>query len=146
MAQNLNEIFNLFLVERKKDLASRTFSYYKEAIDLMRHCFNGYRYMDLDEEQSKKLEDESNKEIDFCDLFGSEVLDYSLFSEFLGYFLPRKVIVGKDREQKICGACLNFYKWLVVNNLIVDESITETLKDFRDVMEYELEMDKYISF
>lgn len=132
LTQSINQIFELFLAERKKDLAPRTFGYYEEAINLMGHCFNGYGHMDLDEAQNKILEEKNKQGVEFCDCFGSEVLDFSLLSEFLGYFLPKKVCVGADGARKICGASLNFYKWLVDNGLVVDDMVKETVKDLRD--------------
>jgi len=131
MKQNINEIFKLFLSERKKDLAPRTYSYYEEAMGLLRHCFDGYGYMFLDDEQNKVYDIKFDQGIEFCDQYDPNVLNDGMFSEFLGYFLPKKVVIGLDGAQKICGACLNFYKWLVMNKLITDKELSETVSDLR---------------
>ena len=131
MKQSINEIFSLYLSERKKDLAPKTFRYYKEALGLMEGCFNSYGYTYLDDEQTEIFDEKFNQNIEFCNQFGAEALNQMLFSEFLGYFLPKKVVVGFDGAQKICAASLKFYKWLVDRKLIKDENAQETIKDFR---------------
>lgn len=131
MNKTINQIFKEFLAEQKEKLAPRTFSYYEDATGWMERCFNGYGHLSLSEEHGKEFDKAYDKGIEFCDLFGPAVLDFSLFSEFIGYFLPKKIIIGYDTAKKTCGACLNFYKWLCSEGLIKDEDMQETLRELR---------------
>ena len=46
--------------------------------------------------------------------------------------MPKKVVVGLDEARKICGACLNFYKWLATNKLIEDDTASVSVSELRE--------------
>jgi len=132
----ISKIFDQYLEEKKKKLAPRTFGYYKDAIFYMKHAFNSYGHLSLDEEDHKLFDEKFNQGIEFCDLFGKEKLEESLFSEFLSYFLPKKIATGYDTARKICGASLNCYKWLVQNNYLKDDDVGFTVKELREDFQF----------
>jgi hypothetical protein len=69
---------------------------YENVIDLLRLCLNGYGPNALDEPDRQRWEEtyEDDEEA-FCHLFGPEYI-LSEVSEFLGYFMVRKVMAGQD--------------------------------------------------
>lgn len=134
--KNINDIFEIFLAERKKELAARTFSYYEDAVYYLQCSLNSYGYLQLDEDQAKIFNEKFEQNIEFCDQFSCSVLDDSQFSEFLGYFVPKKMLIGFDAARKICGATLNLYKWLVSNKLIEDKELSMTVSELRENFNY----------
>jgi hypothetical protein len=102
-------------------LAPRTFEYYDEAIRFLERCINSYSHLSLDEKDSKKFDENFEKGIEFCDIFEPQILSYSNFSEFLGYYYPQKVAWGRDRAKKICGATIALYKWMIKNKYMLQE-------------------------
>ena len=102
-----------YLGEQKRKLAPRTFKYHKEALGMLEHSVNGYGPNGLDDKDHKKWEENYDKGIEYCDTFGPEVLNDSDFAEFLGYFYPKKVAWGRDSARKVCGATVNYFKWMV---------------------------------
>lgn len=127
-----------YLSEQKQKLAPRTFSYYEDAINMLEHSLDGYGPNRLDENDYKNWEDNYDKGIGYCETFGPDKLSDSDFSEFLGYFYPKKVAGGRDSVRKVCGATINYFKWMVRKKyIILDEGddkilLSETVRYLRD--------------
>lgn len=68
-------------------------------MELLRHSLNGYADQSLDKSDSKVFErhydTKGSEHRESCDIFGPEHILPNV-GEFLGYFMVRKVIAGKD--------------------------------------------------
>lgn len=92
----ISEVLVEFLADEKTRLAAKTYRQYESVVDLLKHSLNGYAYQYLDKSEATLLDrlgTEQQKE--FCDVFGPEHI-LSNVSEFLDYFMVRKVMCGKD--------------------------------------------------
>ncbi len=121
MQKTIKQTFEEFLKEQKGKLAPRTYKYHDEAVQWFEDCINGYGYNSLDEKDSKKFDEESKKGIEFYEMFEPRILDDSNFSEFLGYYYPKKIACGHDTAKKICGATIKLYKWMVEKKYILQK-------------------------
>jgi len=109
MPKTINRVFEQFLAEQKHKLNKRNFSYCQDAVGLFEACLNSYGHLGLAEENNKLL-DKSG--LEFCEFFGPEILDYGQFSEYVGYFLPRKVMAGFHTADKYKKQILDLLEWL----------------------------------
>lgn len=93
------EVLAQLLAEQKDRLAPRTFAQYRSAVEFLQHSLNSYAYQSLDKSAAKLFDQLYNAKGDahreFCDIFGPEHILPNV-DEFLGYFMVRKVIAGKD--------------------------------------------------
>ena len=138
MTKTINQTFEEYLNKQKERLAPRTYKHYEYAISFLEDCFNGYGYNDLEPEQAKYFDENHGDENEFCDMFGPEVLTDSHFSEFTGYFLPKKIGGGKDSAKKMCAAAIDFYKYLIekkYTKLEEDELLNEAIAHLRSTFE-----------
>ena len=119
--QTINQALEEFLSEHKEKLSERTFKYYDEAVCYFANYMNSYGYNTLDEEDAKKFDERQNKNVEFCEVFEPQKLDDMNFSEFLGYYYPKKIACGHDAAKKICGATIKLYKWLVEKKYVLLE-------------------------
>ncbi len=109
MAENISKIFNKYVAGQKSLLNPRNLAYCDDAVGLFEACLNSYGHLHIDEEENKLL-DES--ELEFCEFFSPEILDYGHFSEYLGYFLPKKVLSGYYTINKYKIQILRLIDWL----------------------------------
>ncbi len=150
MRKTIKQVFKEFLGEKKKELAPRTYEYYDEAVRFLEHCINGYSHLALDEKDAKKFDENFEKGIEFCDTFEPQILDDSNFSEFLGYYYPKKVACGHDRAKKVCGATIALYKWMIKNKHMLQEEdgdaieLKESVNYLREA--FQCGMDEYCNF
>jgi hypothetical protein len=92
----IDDVLEAFLADQRERLSARTLGNYEDVIDLLRLCLNGYGPNSLDEPDRKRWEKAyQDDEEAFCHLFGPEYI-LSEVSEFLGYFMIRKVMAGQD--------------------------------------------------
>jgi hypothetical protein len=92
----IDEVLEAFLADQRERLSARTLRNYEDVVGLLRLCLNGYGPNALDEPERKRWEEayEDDEEA-FCHLFGPEYILPEV-SEFLGYFMVRKVMAGQD--------------------------------------------------
>jgi hypothetical protein len=92
----IDETLEAFLADQRERLSARTLRNYEDVVGLLRLCLNGYGPNALDEPDRQRWEEayEDDEEA-FCHLFGPEYI-LSEVSEFLGYFMVRKVMAGQD--------------------------------------------------
>jgi hypothetical protein len=110
---NIESIFTEFLRDQQIRLKTRSFHRYEEVIDLLRHCLNGYGYHELDNSSDialyEKLYFQKNRE--FCVIFGPDKILPSL-SNFLNYFMIRKVMASESLLQATGTVTKKLIKWL----------------------------------
>jgi len=113
-----------FLVEQNDRLKPGTFSKYRSVVELFQHCMNGYASQWLDEEEQvfydMLCDDMGSQYPEFCDVFGPEKIPQNV-SEFLNYFMPRKVACGKELLRAAGTVTKKLGKWLVDRGYVEPE-------------------------
>jgi len=136
---NIQDAFGEFLCDQHKRLAEKTYDHYVNAIGLFETCLDVYGEIYLDDQKHGEFEQAQKKqgseEILFTKYFHPSILHYSDFGHFLDYFLPRKVMVGKDTAKKYSTAIICLYKWMhekgYIKTVDVKGDISELREDFR---------------
>lgn len=122
----IESIFRQYLDDcavSKKGKASR-----EDAIDLFTDSLNGYAYQSLSEDETKifehyfELENDEHKE--FCEIFGADKIIENI-SEFVGYFLIRKVMGSATFLGKAAKEIEHLCYWLEKNKFISSEEARE---------------------
>ena len=115
----VDEIFTAFLDEQRARLAPRTFANYETIIELFADCLNGYGHQSLDDDERERLEPayDAGDEDAFVHLFGAEKIVENL-SEFLGYFMVRKVMAGQELLKAAGTVTKKLTKYLASQGLI----------------------------
>ena len=127
MTKKIKQIFKEFLAEQELKLCKRNFAYCQDAVGLFEACLNSYGHLGLEEDQYEILE--KSKEAEFCELFVPEILDYTQFSEYVGYFLPKKVMSGYYTLNKYKIQILRLMDWLYEHKYsFQDESDIKAIK------------------
>ena len=104
--QNLSQAFQAFLDEQETRVGPATFSKYRTIIDLYQAYLERY-WPGHDGEYDSV----TRKGGTYCGTFGPE--DAALgFGEFLDYFMPRKVLCGKETMQAAGTVTRKLAKWL----------------------------------
>jgi hypothetical protein len=126
---NIEEVFEKFLKSQQKRLKPRTFQRYEEVIDLFRHCLNGYGYHELDNSPEVALYEKFyfNKNLEFCFIFGPDKILHSL-SNFLNYFMIRKVMASEALLQAAGTVTKKLIKWLEEEGYIEGEQATKAAR------------------
>lgn len=126
---NIESVFAAFLKDQQKRLKARTFHRYEEVMDLLRHCLNGYGYHELDDPSEIALYERLyfQKSQEFCVIFGPDKILPSI-SNFLNYFMIRKVMASETLLQVTGTVAKKFIKWLEEQGYIDKE---QTVKGMR---------------
>src|SRR5271155_5528897 len=109
--KTIAQIFEEFLADQKPRISHKTFLKYESIIDLYGSYLESY-WPGHDGEYDKV----GGK---YCDRFGPEDATAG-FSEFLGYFMPRKVMCGKETMQAAGTVTKNLAKWLAEKGYVED--------------------------
>ena len=113
-AKTISDIFQEFLADQKDRISHKTFSKYQNIISLYKSYLEGY-WPGHDGESAKITKAGGT----YCDTFGAEDAT-SGYDEFLGYFMPRKVMCGKELMQAAGTVTKKLAKWLVEKGYIED--------------------------
>jgi len=125
------EVLGRFLEEQRMRIKPATFGKYEDIVYFFKESMNGYAYQSLDEEEEKlfdhfyNLKGEDHRE--FCDVFGPEKILENV-SEFLNYFMTRKVICGKGLLKAAGTVIKRLTKWLAEHGH-VDTEMAELYAD-----------------
>jgi hypothetical protein len=119
--KTIDQLFAEFLADQEARLSPKTYSKYEGIIDLYRSYLErywpGHSGTDYDAVTGSKGTD--------CGTFGAEDITAG-FSEFLGYFMPRKVIAGHETMKAAGTIIKKLARWLVEKGYTEDdESIRE---------------------
>ena len=102
----ISQVFEEFLADQKDRISPKTFSKYQSIIQLYESYLESY-WPGHDGEYDKI----TNAGGTYCSTFGPEDATDG-YSEFLGYFMPRKVMCGKDLMQAAGTVTKKLAKWL----------------------------------
>jgi hypothetical protein len=105
--KTIDQVFAEFLADQKARISHKTFLKYQSIISLYRSYLE--RYWPGHDGQYDKITEAGGT---FCGTFGTEDVT-SGYSEFLGYFMPRKVMCGKETMQAAGTVTKKLAKWLV---------------------------------
>lgn len=119
---NINETLDSFLAEQRRRLAPRTYVNYEDVIRLFAHSMDGYAYQSLSKSERKIWEKAFNEDEEagsFCNTFGPDKIPENV-SEFLGYFMIRKVFASEELLKASGTVIRKLLKWLKAHDLIED--------------------------
>lgn len=123
----INEALAEFLAEQRERLSASTFRKYDDVVGLLRHSLDGYGHQWLSDgerafwEKQWREVDESGS---YCNTFGPEKIPENL-GEFLGYFMVRKVMAGKDLLRAAGTVTKRLASWLEAKGYISPEDAAE---------------------
>ena len=92
--RTIAEVFEKFLTDQKARISHRTFLKYQGIIGLYKSYLESY-WPGHDQDEYNRITKAGGS---FCGTFGPEEATAG-YSEFLGYFMPRKVMCGKETMQ-----------------------------------------------
>lgn len=130
-ATTISQAFEEFLDDQKTRISPKTFSKYQNVIGLYKAYMENY-WPGHDGEYATI----SKKGGTYCGTFGPEDATEG-YGEFLGYFMPRKVLCGKEMMQAACTVTKKLAKWLSEKGYIKDtefaqERAKEAAEDLRN--------------
>jgi hypothetical protein len=122
------EALKEFLAAQRPRLAARTFTHYEHVIELLEDCLNGYAHQSLGESERSLFERlydaEGPEHHEFCEIFGPGHILPNV-GEFLGYFMVRKVIAGKDTLRAAGTVTKKLARWLAEKGYAKAEDAAE---------------------
>src|SRR6516162_7635258 len=114
MTKTISQVFEEFLADQKTRISHKTFLKYQSIIDWYKSYLESY-WPGHDGEYDKLTKAGGT----YCDTFGPEEATAG-YSEFLGYFMPRKVMCGRDTMQAAGTVTKKLAKWLAEKGYIED--------------------------
>jgi len=112
--KTIAQVFKEFLAEQKPRISHKTFLKYESIIQLYGSYLESY-WPGHDGEYDKITKAGGT----FCGTFGPEDATAG-YSEFLGYFMPRKVMCGKETMQAAGTVMKKLAKWLAEKGYVED--------------------------
>ncbi|MFQ5771665.1 MAG: hypothetical protein ACE5HX_14110 [bacterium] len=121
---NIEEVLDSFIEDRRRQLKPATTRKYEDIVKLFKDSMDGYAYQYLDKGEAALFDNVYNAEgeahREFCQVFGPEKIPSNV-GEFLGYFMPRKVMCGKELMKAAGTVMKKLGKWLNEQGYIDDE-------------------------
>ena len=114
-ARTLAQVFEEFLADQKARISHKTYLKYQSIIGLYKSYLESY-WPGHDQAEYNRITRAGGT---FCDTFGPEE-GTAGYSEFLGYFMPRKVMCGKETMQAAGTVTRKLAKWLTERGYIED--------------------------
>jgi hypothetical protein len=119
--QTIDQLFEGFLADQEARLSPKTFDKYERIIHLYRSYLESY----WPGHSGKDSEAITQAKGTYCGTFGADDIT-SGFSEFLGYFMPRKVIAGNETMKAAGTVVKKLARWLTEKGYTEDdESVRE---------------------
>lgn len=118
-AKTISEVFEEFLADQKNRISLKTFSKYQSIIHLYKSYLESY-WPGHDDDASKITSAGGT----YCGSFGPEEATVG-YGEFLGYFMPRKVMCGKETMQAAGTVTKKLAKWLGEKGYLEDTTDAE---------------------
>jgi len=112
MMKTIKQILKEFLKEQQTQLKPSTYRYYDDAIYYFEECLNGYAYQYLNEKDSKRFSKLYEEKKEYCEIFGPSNIGANEISEFLDYFMVKKVIGSKELMKNVGRVMRKFVRWM----------------------------------
>ena len=113
--KTIDQLFEEFLADQEARLSPKTYRLYDDILDLFRSCLEGY-WPGHDGEEYNQITDAGGT---YCGSFGPEEIAGGL-SEFLGYFIPHKVMAGKETMKAAGTVTKKLMRWLAEKGYVED--------------------------
>ena len=114
-----------FLAAQEQRLAPKTVGQYRDVVELLQHCLNDYGYTSLDQRETERYErlrgGVGDTPREFCTIFGPEHILPNM-SEFLGYFMIRKVMASQTLLRAAGTVTKRLAAWLAEQGYVAAES------------------------
>lgn len=117
--KTIAQVFEEFLADQKTRISAKTLQKYETIISLYKSYLESY-WPDHDGEHEKVTKTGGT----YCGTFGPEEATAG-YGEFLGYFMPRKVMCGKDTMQAAGTITKKLAKWLAEKGYIEDTEVEQ---------------------
>lgn len=114
--KTISQVFSDFLADQKARLKPKTFAKYRSIIGLFESYLESY-WPGHDQEYDRITSEGGT----FCGTFGPEEI-LGGYSEFLSYFMPRKVMCGKETMQASGTVTKKLANWLAEKGYAQDTS------------------------
>lgn len=113
----ISQVFEEFLGAQEARLSSRTLSKYRDILSLFESYLESY-WPGHDQDDYSRITGQGGT---FCGTYGPEEI-LGGYSEFLGYFMPHKVVCGKDTMKAAGTVTKALAKWLAEKGYVADTS------------------------
>ncbi len=122
--KTIDAVLGEFLQEQRPRLKPPTMRKYENVISLFQSCLNNYAYQGLNKQEAvlfeRSYDAKGDEHWEFCQLFGPEKIPANV-SEFLGYYMIRKVMCGKELMQAAGTVTRKLGNWLYEKGYILAE-------------------------
>jgi len=126
--KTIEAVLDEFLQEQRQRLKPSTTRKYEDIIELFGSFLDGYAHQSLSKRDNALLdrfyEAEGEDHWEFCQLFGPDKIPGNV-SEFLNYFMIRKVMCGKELKQAAATVTKKLGKWLQAKGYITPKAAAE---------------------
>lgn len=123
-AETIDQTFEEFLADQKARLRLKTYRRYEDILGLFRSYLEAY-WPGHDQEEYDRITHAGGT---FCGTFGPEEIAGGV-SEFLGYFMPRKVVAGKETMKAAGTVTKRLMKWLAEKGYVEDAGALEIAEE-----------------
>ena len=131
----IEDVLHCFLEDRTGSLGPATRRRYASVIRLFTISMNNYAYQPLSKAEKmifdRFYDAEGDEHREFCQVFGPQKIPENV-GEFLGYFMPRKVICGKGLKQAARVVIRRLAMWLYKRGDIDKESAAAMIARSKD--------------
>ena len=114
-SKTISQVFEEFLTDQEARLSPSTFSKYGSIISLFESYLESY-WPGHDQKEYNRITKQGGT---YCGTFGPDEIPEG-YSEFLGYFMPRKVMCGKDTMKAAGTVTKKLAKWLAEKGYVED--------------------------
>ena len=111
----ISQAFAEFLGDQEARLSSRTLAKYRDILSLFESYLESY-WPGHDQDEYSRITAQGGT---FCGTFGPEEIPGG-YGEFLGYFMPNKVMCGKETLKAAGTVTKNLAKWLAEKGYVED--------------------------
>ena len=115
--KTISQVLEEFLNDQEARLSPKTLSKYEGIVSLFESCLESY-WPGHDQEEYNRITGQGGT---FCGTFGPEEIPNG-YGEFLGYFMPHKVMCGKDTMKAAGTVTKKLAKWLAEKGYVEDTS------------------------
>ncbi len=122
--KTIDEVFEEFLADQEARLSDNTFRQYKNIVGLLGACLERY-WPDCDRQEYDRITGAGGT---YCGTFGPDRIISGTW-EFLGYFMPRKVIAGKTTMKAAGTVTRKLMKWLAEKGYVEDVESLEMAEE-----------------
>lgn len=120
----IDHVFEEFLAEQKARLSPKTYHRYDDILHLFRSCLESY-WPGHDQEEYNRITGAGGT---YCGSFGPEEIAGGV-GEFLGYFMPHKVVAGKETMKAAGTVTKKLIKWLTQKGYVEDTEAVELAEE-----------------